>query len=273
MKIIEEIEFEFFDDEKDTQELFRHLNINCQNLKSFGWLKFNYNLNIDYHDINFVNVMQRINRLDIKLNNITKFTFQMDNLTELTLHGLFEYDNEMIDLTFKNLTKLKINDFDDDAFTIISKLKFPQLEIVSINNLTAEIPNSFVNQIKQIKSLSILKCNYFNVNLISTLKMLKNFVFELTHPLDYSDQFLAELFNGLAVHKSIQNIKIQIVEDGTFDHEIFENIIKLTQTKPNAIIKIMVREKDTFDQSFEDYKKKFEETKKFIKINMKIILN
>ena len=28
MKIIEEIEFKFFDDEKDTQELFKHLNIN-----------------------------------------------------------------------------------------------------------------------------------------------------------------------------------------------------------------------------------------------------
>ena len=46
MKIIQEIEFEIFDDEKDTEELFKHLNINCQNLKSFGWLRSNHNLNL-----------------------------------------------------------------------------------------------------------------------------------------------------------------------------------------------------------------------------------
>lgn len=95
MKIIEEIEFEIFDDEKDTQELFQHLNINCQNLKSFGWLRSNDNLNIDYQNINFVNFMQRINRLDIELSNMTKITFKMDNLTELTLHGFSDYNNKM----------------------------------------------------------------------------------------------------------------------------------------------------------------------------------
>ena len=144
MKIIEFLQFEIFDNEKDTKELFKHLNINCQNLNSFGWLQSNHNLNIDYQDINFVNVMQRINRLDIELSNMTKITFKMDNLTELILHGL--YDDEISDLKFKNLafenlTKFKIYNFFDNSFALISKLKFPRLEIVSIDNYIGEIPS------------------------------------------------------------------------------------------------------------------------------------
>lgn len=116
-------------------------------------------------------------------------------------------------LISKNLTKLKIDGFFDNSFALISKLKFPQLKIVSIDDFISEIPNSFVNQIKQVKSLEFSNCDYFNPDLLSKLKFLNNFVFaQKIHQSGFSDSFLSELFEVLAALKSIQDIKVEFVE-------------------------------------------------------------
>ena len=196
--------------------------------------------------------MQRINRLDIELSNLTKITFKMDNLIELTLHGL-DYDAEIKHLKFKNLTftnlrKLKINQFFDYSFVVISKLKFPQLEIVSIDDFIGNIPSSFVNQIKQVKSLEFSNCDYFNPEILSKLKFLNNFVCaQKINPDHFSDCFLPELFHALAAHKSVKNIKVEFVGNGTFELDIFEDIIKLGQAKPNTIFENFVSEDNMAD--------------------------
>ena len=102
--------------------------------------------------------------------------------------------------------------------------------------------------------------------------MLESFVLlQSTDPIKSFDSFLSELFQVLAAHKSIKNIKIQFIVNGTFDFEIFEDIIKLAQAKPNTIFENLISEYDTSDEEFQDYKNKFEETQQLIKINMKMI--
>ena len=71
--------------------------------------------------------------------------------------------------------------------------------------------------------------------------MLKTFVsLQSTDPIKHFDTFLSELFKVLAAHESIKNIKIEFLVDGIFDFEIFEDIIKLAQAKPNTIFENLV---------------------------------
>lgn len=59
--------------------------------------------------------------------------------------------------------------------------------------------------------------------------------------------------------------------NGKFEIEIFEDIIKLAEAKPNTIFENFVSDDDMSDMEFQDYKNKFEETKQLTKINMEMI--
>ena len=61
--------------------------------------------------------MEKIQHLNIEVPLIKRFTFNMDNLTKLSLYELKDYENDMENnIIFQNVKILKIDDFTNANF-------------------------------------------------------------------------------------------------------------------------------------------------------------
>ena len=277
------IEEFIFDTENklDAKELFSHLK-SCENLKILGWKIIDiYGKNpeeeIDGQDKNMIDVIQRIDHLNILLFIFSQFKFEMNNLTELTLIG--KWNAELIDfqanqLKLNNLVKLTLEDFDIEHFFAISKFEFPKLESVAMGvHDEKETPTTFFDQIKHIKSLS---CASIEPNLISSLesKLFKLIDFECTYIHVYNEcSYLqyCQFFDVLSKHKSLKSIKIIILEL-FFKFDLFEKMISLSRAKPDANINIEISVDTPDREGFDEYEKKFKETKQSTNLNLKMIV-
>ena len=148
-------------------------------------------------------------------------------------------------MTFVNVTKLNIEGFHDFQFDLISKFKFPKLESVVIQQHD-DIPTSFINQIKNIKSLHY---NRISPEILQ-LSQLTKIVFK-TIILCYDDEFfkyLIKIFDILSKHQLLQNIKVEIEDPNMYIDEIdvfyhfYEKIISFYKGKPNSGIVIKIYE-------------------------------
>ena len=264
----------------DAKQVFSHLK-SCENLKILEWKIMNvYEKNpeeeIDGQDQNMIDVIQRIGKLNTQVFIFSQFKFEMNNLTELTLHGLWNVelrDFQAYQTKFNNLVKLTLYFSVAKHFFIISKFEFPKLESVVTKIDDEETPTSFFHQIKNIKSFS---CENIEPNLISSLE---SKLFNLNHfeciyiqvHSDYVYSQYCQLFDVLSKHKSLQSIKIRIFEYySKFD--LFEKMISLSRAKPNANINIIIHVITSNIEGFDEYEKKYKEAKesKNLDLNMYI---
>ena len=276
LKNIEDLSFISSPDIRN-KELFYHLNVECNHLKILLWF---CNLSEDdniYQDEDFINVMKRIKHLKIGLPILSRFKFNLDNLTELTLFG-GDLDN-IIDITFANLTKLNL--LTHVSYNVISKLIFPKLESFTYIDNYHLMPLPFINQIKRIKSL----CYYYTLNpsIIFQLNQLIEFVWKVnlhdnfttyvTNSLDNQCAFWTnfvlfyQCLDALSKHKSLQSIQLKIYDrDLKIDNEFYEKLIKLCQAKTNTKIVIVIHKEN--NQNCNGYKVLFYQTKHLHKLNM-----
>ena len=265
LKNIEEIYIESETIEQANQ-IFDHLNIKCNNLQVLEW--FPDDFNIHYQNDNMINVIQRIQHLNVDLRILSKFKFQMNNLNELTIRG-GDHCN-FIEKTFENLTKLNITHFFDKNFDSISKFKSPKLESVSIN-YSADIPSSFIRQIKNIKSLYYY-CGYCFSSSIPQLTNLTDLVLIWHFGKDKYSEAL-QGFDVLSKHKTLQNIKLGISDDEfLIDNDFYDKLASLCHAKPNTEIIIATEEYKSGTEQYINYKKIFEEAKRLHKLNIKLSL-
>ena len=118
LKKIKDISFSSNTNE-EIKKLFYHLNIECQDLNVLEW---NSNAeDINYQDEHFIMVMQRIRHLKIDLLTLTRSKFNLDNLTELTLSKISWNVERNIEMSFCNLTKFNLIDFDECYLELIEK--------------------------------------------------------------------------------------------------------------------------------------------------------
>ena len=109
------------------KELFSNLK-SCENLKILEWKIMDiYGKNpegeIDDEDQNMIDVIQRISILNTLLFIFSQFKFEMNNLTELTLHGKWDAEHiyfQANQLKFNNLVKLTLEKFDIKSFFAVS---------------------------------------------------------------------------------------------------------------------------------------------------------
>lgn len=275
LKNIQDLSFMSSMDNRN-KELFYHLNIECNHLKTLFWFcSLSEDDNI-YQDEHFINVMQRIKHLKIELQILSRFKFNLNNLAELTLfNGNL---NNIIGMTFVNLTKLNL--LTHMSYDVISKLKFPKLESFTYSDTHYQIPLSFINQIKHIKSLYY----YYNLNplIIRQLNQLVEFVWKvnlrddlITFAMNSLGQwafwtnfvFFYQCLDALSKHKSLQSIQLKIYDcDLKIGNEFYEKLIKLCEAKPNTKTVIVIRKEDY--QNCDGYKMLFYETKHLHKLNM-----
>lgn len=272
LKDIEEINF-YSKSLEDTKQYFHELNVRCNNLKILNWQNEIKNEDINDKDEDMINVMNRIEYLKICASNILQLRFPMNNLTELTLYGFLINDSSPIEMEL-NITKLNVIRAQKVDYDLISQMKFPKLESVSLINDkdTCFVPSSFIHQIKHIKSFEFHESSIF--------LRLKRFD-ELTNLVWKDIQFNPSLFgqylNGLAKHKTLQNIKLEIEDNFMkIDNKFYQMVINFCEEKPNTEIVIIIND-GSFEQlrnskKFIDYKKLFVETKRLHKLNMRLIL-
>lgn len=87
-----------------------------------------------FQNQDFISVMKRIEHL--KINQNLRFNFEMNNLTKWTIYrsDIFD-DGFVVKMKFMNVTKLNIEDIITDlGFDLMSKFKFPKLELLSFIN-------------------------------------------------------------------------------------------------------------------------------------------
>ena len=273
LKNIEKITFFTCSIQKDKQ-LFHHLNVECQNLKVLRWNS--YREDIDYQEENMIKVMQRIQHLKVGLSVLLRFKFELNNLTELTIYPVFVSEKRVFEMTFINVTKLNIYNFNSWDFEMISKFKFPKLEHVSLRQSFYDMPTSFINQIKHIKSLDF-NFNYFSEYhvislLIPRLNQLTNLIWKGISLCD--DPSFHELFQYISLHKSLENMEFEI-EDFYMEinQQFFDILINFCKKKPNTKIVIKLPKQSKHEQKFFDYKNVFEEIKHLNKLNMELLFN
>ena len=262
--------------QQESKQLFYYLNSNCQNLISLNCEYFHDDIEFDE---NMLNVIQRIEILKIPLNYFVRLSsfISLDNLTELNLkisETAFNFNiNEII---LNNLKKLILSYLNIDNMNVISKFKLPKLEYFDCSccqfyicptqswDFSKYLP--FYNQIKNIKTL---KWDYLNEpTLLSSFDELINFECKFT--CYYNEDFI-EIIDLLSKHKSLQNIKLHfyLIYTRSFDNtnNIFDEIIKLSQTKRNPIfIDCHVFRKHLFKQEFIEFKKIADKTEQLYNI-------
>lgn len=265
---------------KQSNEIFDYLNIECNNLQVLRWICYHsnndidYQNHIDYQNDNVINVIQRVQHLDIPLAFLSRFKCQMNNLNELTINGDYVDGNLKIEKTFKNLEKLTIFSFRNEDYDSISKFKFPKLESVSIKCITNDdVPLSFIHQIQNIKSFSYVEYEYYFPFLISQLIHLTHlFLIWFFDQNTYSQSF--EGFDILSKHKTLQNIKLEINDEKMLiDKDFYDKLASLCHTKPKTkIIIVEFNSKSSIPATEEyiNYKKMFEEAKHLHKLNMEL---
>lgn len=256
----------------EANQIFHHLNTECLNLKILKWefqsepMDF-YNF-AKFYSQDMANVMRRIENLQITLPIITRFNFNMPNLTQLTIDGSLR-ESLKIELEFANLVKLNLNNFDNSNYDSILKFKFPKLESVSINPSSTFIPSEFIQRIKYINSFNYLVRNDFSLPIERLINLTNLFIiFSINHVNDYTQILL--FIHELSI-STLQNIKIQIDDyDMLIKQDFYYQLGKLCNAKPNTKINIFIIHEDLLDENFIHYKKVFEEAKHLYKLSMKL---
>lgn len=288
VKNVEEFDFQVNTNEQN-KEVFEHLDSKCKNLKSLTWDSDNKDL--VYQDEHLINVMQKIQYLDINLSNFLRFLsfkFDLNNLTELSLgeHDIID-DNKKIEKTFVNLTKLCIRYFNDLEFDLISKFKFPKLDSLKIYldcYRNCCIPTSFINQIKHIKSLEY-DCLDLSAPLFLQLNKLTNLVCNGFKLMNSTTRFpynslekLIQCFDTLLTYHSLKNITFTIDDSSKLINKyFFEKLVDFNKTKTNTKIIIKIPKKsfnmlrNINEYNIGEYEKLFEEARHLHKLNMKLI--
>ena len=275
LKNIEELSFTS-SNWKIIKRIFHDLNYNCNNLKVLQWKPLREDFFPDHH---LVNVLQRINHLNVRLSIIVNLklmdeNFEFTNLNQLTINQIITPIRIVVDeklmmpMIFDNLTKLNIKNLSDFEFDLMSKFKFPKLESVSISK--SKIPTSFIDQIKNIKSF---ECSYndFNSSMIFPLSQLTNLTL---NEIDLTDgQKLPKLyqcFDALSQHKQLKNIIFEIAGfNALINKEFIEKLINFS--KQNSDTKIMFKiYRKRKSHVYKEHKKVFEEVKLPHKLNMKM---
>ena len=104
-------------------------------LKSLTWIMDWIN-EWDTNDERMIDVMEKIQHLNIEVPLIKRFTFNMDNLTKLSLYELKDYENDMENnIIFQNVKILKIDDFTNANFNWIWHFQFSKLELVYMKKM------------------------------------------------------------------------------------------------------------------------------------------
>ena len=222
--------------------------------------------------------MQRIEHLEIELEDLLKFNCEIYNLIELTIGSSKQRKSMEIEKTFPNVTKLnvEVGNF-DDYYDFLGKFKFPKLEHVSIWDYCDhfyEYSLPFVNQIRDVKSINYYN-SYLDISLISQLNQLTSFVWQNIKLFD--DSSFAKFFkclNVLQMHKSIENITFEICDSNMLINNLFyDRLFNFCKVKPNTKIIITInKSKSEADQRFNHHKKLFDQNKHLFKFNMKIVL-
>ena len=223
--------------QQEDKQLFYYLNSNCSNLISLNCEYFLHDIEFDE---NMLNVIQRIQILQISLNYFVRLSsfISLDNLTELNLKiPEFAFNFNINNIMLNNLKKLILHDLIRDQMDAILKFKLPKLEYFDYNSCEVFIDSKqswdlskylpFFNQIKNIKTL---KWCYFNEpTLLSIFDELIDFECKVA---SYYDEDFFQIINLLSKHKSLQNIKLNLylVHDNT-DINIFDKIIYLKQNE------------------------------------------
>lgn len=259
LKVIEEIRFATKSEQEDEQ-LFYYLNL-CKNIKKLSWEG-----SCDYMDDNsklnqnIIDVLQRVNYLRINFYHFAKLNQPLDNLIELNFEVPFAFEafgnkyNQINEMTFSNLKKL-VTTITKPFLIEFLKLKFPQLEIFFVHNRDHLTDQKFFNQIKNIKELYShgIQFKEGNLILLKNLVILKSFNrFEITKG----------IIDDMLKHDSLNDIFIlNAVVEPTIIIDVFDQIIFLGQTKPDAKITIEF----SFDeitqqqkQTLFEYKQKFQ---------------
>lgn len=284
---IEDISFTS-DKKEQEQQLFHYLNIKGKHLKVLKWNSSRKNLdfiNDDFINDDFINVIQRIEHLKICLSNLLEFKFEMNNLTELTIYQGLDVNKNMVGMTFANLKKLNIVNFSDSNYDSISNFEFPKLESANIiNEFYYKIPTSFIDKMKDIKSLEYYCCDYDLIpSMVLSMKQLTNFVWvgiSLSSCSSFSQ--LYQCFDLLSHHESLENIEFRICDSNiTVDLDFFEKLIILCKAKPKT--KTVIRIPKPSDsvtnvninpkviKKINDYKKLFDSTSHLHKLNMELL--
>ena len=270
MKNVEEVSFwaDEHDVKKQSKYLFDQLK-SCEKLTKLEWL-FNEdnvdltNKNIDSYKDDLSCVVQRLTYLKTNLTIIRQFDFGLENLTELRIldytPGSQLKNNE---INFANLTKFgmipyssNINEF----MEFFSKWKMPKLQHVEVDGF--DYPDSFYKHIKHIKSLKCWTMKPKRIeDILKITNQLINFecdIFHLTCENDF--QQFSQCLNVLITHRTLQNIKLNNISDQFFNVELFDKLIELAKIKLNVFVTITLRS-GWINERFDEYKKKFEETK------------
>ena len=280
LKNIENISFTSDKKEQD-QQLFHYLNIKGKHLKVLKWNSSRENL--DFINDDLINVIQRIEHLKICLSNLLEFKFEMNNLTELTIYQGLDVNKNIVGVTFANLKKLNIVNFSDSNYDSISKFQFPKLEFANIiNEFYYNIPTSFIDQIKHIKSLEYDCCDYDSIpSMVSSMNQLTNFIWiSISLSSSYSLSLIYQCFDLLSHHESLQNIEFRICDSNIIvDTDFFEKLIILCKAKPKT--KTVIRIPKPSDsvknmhpkviKKINDYEKLFYSTIHLHKLNMELL--
>ena len=225
------------------KELFDCFNsfISFKNLKKLKW---NGHCAAEITDQNMIHVLQRMNHLNIELCHFVELKDPLENLVELKIEGTST--NQMNAMTFPNLKKLWLK-ITNTTINSIAKLNFPQLEFVDIDYdfpydcrllINKHLNRRFFNQIKNIKTLHCEDIQFEDGNLIS----LKNLTKFKSVSYDYYPRtMIIDMIYEMIKLDSLQNINlIHYVKCSPFCTCLLDNLINLSQTKPNAKIEMKI---------------------------------
>lgn len=296
-------------------QLFRHLNLECNHLKSLCWnlrlIKSHCNgiyfdseslsnnpecdlENFDFNNSDMINVIQRIKYLKIKLPLLLEFDFELNNLIEMTIYGYYSTNNRLADKTFANVTKLEVNNFNRIDFNSICKFKFPKLETVTLNSIDYSpgsnnnynkfiIPESFMDQIKNIKQLTLNGYSYTfnNYNLLAVYqldqltqltKLVWNDIVLKFCDKDDENAYVFRAINILSKHNTLINIQLTFNDNFmTINKLFYESLINLCEAKLNTKIVIKLEKSIQTKNNYNNYKLLFDKTKFEHKLNMELV--
>ena len=267
-KNIEKLEF---DSRKNDQELFAFLN-SCD-LRHLKWNNYVYNYAYE-NLINFEKtIFQRLNYLRCTLHTFTQFNCKMDNLIELEIWSwnIDEQINiqykQMDQIEFPNLKRLTI-DLEVGEMKLFSKLNFPNLEYLFVQQFQGYLPENEIIFFNLFKKCKEIEFNLFKLTeqlyKFTNLTKLKLTCFGMSH------EEKSKSLDIITNHKQLEQI---IIENISFNFrdideytDIFDRINNLKNKKPNAEISVSIffyieLFAENFYETIDEYKKSFERTK------------
>ena len=255
---LETIQFKTGSIANETEEMSYYLD-SIKNLKKLNWDKFNiYTMGyLKENDQNMIDVLQKLNYLNIHLHYFVQLNVSLDSLVELHLNDFrdnyYENDSDVgltDQLTLPNLKKFYFKFYRCVNFSLIKKLKFEQLEIAEIDydpflcTPPHYLDMSFSDQFKSIKVLHCIGIQFGERSLIP-IKGLTELSLSLSgteesfiHYGKFSS--VIGMINDMINHKSLEKIifKTFYEYESRFSEYLFDKWIILGQTKPTAKIEI-----------------------------------